>query len=182
MAAVGRGSETSIMNSNIYDNNAKEIDPAKVRAVIATLIESNFNLVDDYLQSINYAPGITLSQQFESSASGSVLLHSKSGVIDVRGQANGSNVTGDGNATFTVASVEGNVNEELQVQASFSNLGTSNYMPVISWEATGSPWHQNNAVFCSFGSASSTTIRIYLQRMYDNPFGKIWLTLLKLPD
>ena len=181
MAAVGRGAETSTMNGNIYDNNAKEIDPAKVRAVIATLIESNFNLVDDYLQSINYSPGVTLSQQFAASASGSVLLHSKSGVIDVRGQANGSNITGDGNATFQVASVEGNVNDELQVQATFSNLGTSNYMPVISWEVTGSPWHQSNAVFCSFGSVEATSIRIFLQRIYDNPFGRIWLTLLRLP-
>ena len=60
MAAQGRSGETSTMNENIYDNNAKEIDPAKVRAVITALIESNFNLVDDFLKDLNYSAGVTL--------------------------------------------------------------------------------------------------------------------------
>lgn len=66
MAAQGRSGETSTMNSNIYDNNAKEIDPAKVRAVIAALIESNFNLVDDFLKDLNYSAGVTLEDAIAS--------------------------------------------------------------------------------------------------------------------
>ena len=62
MAAVGRADETIIVNDNIYDNNAKEINPAMVRAVLASLIESNFNLVDDVLKNLNYDTGVTLSQ------------------------------------------------------------------------------------------------------------------------
>ncbi len=47
MAAEGRGPLTLKMNNNVYDNNAKEIDPQKVRTILAALIESNFNMVDD---------------------------------------------------------------------------------------------------------------------------------------
>lgn len=182
MAEEGRGSLTSKMNSNIYDNNAKEIDPQKVRNILGALIESNFNLVDDFLQSVNYSPGVTLEQQINNAAGTSVLLHSKSAIIDVKNESPGSNVTGDGEATFAVAS-GGNVNNELHIQASFPDLGTSNYMPVIGFEVTGSPWHENNSVFITYGSVTSSTIRIYLQAMFnsDDPFGKIWLTLLRLP-
>src|SRR5690606_5396083 len=62
MAEEGRGSLTSKMNSNIYDNNAKEIDPQKVRTILAALIESQFNLVDDFLKELNYESGVTLEQ------------------------------------------------------------------------------------------------------------------------
>ena len=61
MAAVGRTDETQIVNDNVYDNNAKEIDPAMVRAVLQSLIESNFNIVDDVLKNMNYDTGVTLA-------------------------------------------------------------------------------------------------------------------------
>ena len=181
MAAVGRGGETSIMNNNIYDNNAKEIDPAKVRAVIATLIESNFNLVDDVLKDLNYSPGVSLEQQINNAANTSVLLHSKSAVIPVRTAPNGTYYNGEGNATFRVNPVNGNIDDELEIMAAFPSVGTSNYMPIIAFERTGTPWNESIGVIVNFGSVSATSIRIYLQRVYDNPFGKIWLTLLKLP-
>lgn len=62
MAATNRTGELSEMNNNIYDNNAKEIDPAMVRAVITSLIESNFNLIDDILKDLNYDTGVTLQE------------------------------------------------------------------------------------------------------------------------
>lgn len=62
MAAVGRTGETSAVGSNIYDNTNKEITPAKVRAALAVLIESNFNLVDDELKNLKYDGSNTLAQ------------------------------------------------------------------------------------------------------------------------
>lgn len=182
MAEEGRGALTSKMNSNVYDNNAKEIDPQKVRTILSALIESNFNLVDDFLQELNYSPGVTLEQQINNAAGTNVLLHSKSGVIPVLSANEGEFYNGDGNATFQVSAADGNHDNELFVQVSFTDLGTSNYMPIVAFEVTGTPWHSNNAVIVTWGSPTSTTLRVYLQRVFDNPFGKIWLTLLKLPD
>src|SRR5690606_7703761 len=182
MAEEGRGSLTSKMNSNIYDNNAKEIDPQKVRTILAALIESNFNLVDDFLQDINYSPGVTLEQQINNSAGTNVLLHSKSGIIPVLNAQEGQSYNGDGNATFTVSANDGNHADELYFQVSFPNVGTTNYHPIVSFEVTGTPWHENNAVIATWGTPAATTLRVYLQRVYDNPFGRIWVTLLKLPS
>lgn len=181
MAAQGRSGETSTMNSNIYNNDAKEIDPQKVRTVITTLIESNFNLVDDILKDLNYSPGVTLEQQINSAAGTTVLLHSKSGIIDVLNATEGQFYNGDGNATFRVNPVDGNHDTELEILAAFPSVGTSNYMPIVAFEVTGSPWHENNAVIVTWGNPSSTTLRVYLQRVYNNPFGRIWVTLLRLP-
>lgn len=182
MAEEGRGSLTSKMNSNIYDNNAKEIDPQKVRNILAALIESNFNLVDDFLQSVNYSPGVTLEEQINNAAGTNVLLHSKSGVIPVRTANEGQFYNGDGNATFKVSANDGNHDDELFIEVTFPNLGTSNYMPIVAFEVTGTPWHDNNAVIVTWASPQSSTLRVYLQRVYDNPFGRIWVTLIKLPD
>lgn len=180
MAATGRSGETTIMTNNIYDNNAKEIDPAMVRAVITSLIESNFNLVDDVLKDLNYSSGVTLETKINQSSE--ILLFSKSGNIPVRTATEGTYYNGDGNATFRVNPVNGNTDDELEILVSFPTVGTSNYMPIIGFEATGSPWDKNIAVIINFASVSATGIRIYLQRVYDNPVGKIWLTLLKLPS
>lgn len=178
MAAIGRSGETQITNQKIYDNNAKAIRPDMVRDVIKSLIESNFNLVDDVLKDMNYSTGITLEQQLTASVGG-VLLHTKSSIINVRDQAEGSNVSGDSRATFKIDSNDGNHSEELKVDVTFPDVG-SDYMPVISFEATGTPWHLNNAVFATFGNATRTSISVYLQRIFDSPFGKIWLTLIKV--
>lgn len=64
MAAVGRAQETTTVANNVYDNNAKEVDPEKVRAAFATVIESNFNLIDDELKDLDYEAGVTLEQKF----------------------------------------------------------------------------------------------------------------------
>lgn len=180
MAQVGRSGITSIINNNIYDNNAKEIDPEKVRAVLNQIRDSYFNLVDDLLKNVEYDTGVTLEETIN--AGSGVLLHSKSGNIPVRTAQEGQSYNGDGNATFTVSASDGNHDDELYIQVSFSNVGTSNYHPIIGFEVTGSPWHENNAVFASFSNPTATTLRIYLQRVYNNPVGKIWLTLLKLPS
>lgn len=180
MAAVGRSGETTIMTNNIYDNNAKEIDPEKVRTVITALIESNFNLVDDVLKDLNYSPGVTLEQKINQGTE--ILLHSKSGNIPVRSANEGQSYNGDGNATFTVSASDGNHDEELFVEVTFPSVGTSSYIPIINFEVTGTPWHENNAVAVTWGGLTSTSINVYLQRIYNNPVGKIWVTLLKLPS
>lgn len=177
MAAVGRTDETQIVNDNVYDNNAKEINPAMLRAVLASLIESNFNLVDDVLKSLNYETGITLEEKLSSNNIN--LLTTKSGLIDVLGQAEGSFVNGTDSVTWQVFPSNGNTDTELYLVVTFPSVGTSNYVPIINWEGFGT-WHQNNAVFCSFGNKTNTSINIYLQRVYDSPTGYINLTLLKL--
>lgn len=68
MAAIGRNGETTTVNNNIYDNNAKEVDPEKVRAALAVIIESNFNLVDDLLKDMDYDTGQTLQQKLDNAS------------------------------------------------------------------------------------------------------------------
>jgi hypothetical protein len=177
MAAVGRTDETQIVNDNVYDNNAKEINPAMLRAVLSSLIESNFNLVDDVLKSLNYDTGITLQQKLDTNNIN--LLTTKSGLIDVLNQPNGSFVNGNDSVTWQVFPSNGNNGNELYLVVTFPTVGTSNYLPIITWEGFGT-WHQNNAVFSSIGTKTNTSINIYLQSVFDNPLGYVNLTLLKL--
>lgn len=174
MAAVGRAGETDAVQDNIYDNSAKEITPEKVRAALAVIIESNFNLVDDLLKDANYDTGQTLQQKLDSNPG--VLLNSESSVIPVQSATEGAFYNGDANATFQVTSKGV---DALYLTVSFPNLGTTSYVPFISWEINGT-WHTSNAVFCSWSNKTATSIRVYLQRVYDSPSGRVHVTLIKV--
>ena len=174
MAAVGRAGETDAVQDNIYDNSAKEITPEKVREALAVIIESNFNLVDDLLKNANYDTGQTLQQKLDSNPG--VLLNTQSSVIPVKTATVGAFYNGDANATFqATASVSG----ELYLTVTFPSVGTTSYIPVINWEPNGT-WHQNNAVFGAFSNRTATSIRIYMQPVFDHPSGRVHLTLLKV--
>lgn len=69
MAATGRSGLETILDNNIYDNNSKDISPSMHRTVVSSMIESNFNLVDDELVALTYSEGQTLAQKFDSIAS-----------------------------------------------------------------------------------------------------------------
>lgn len=68
MAQKGRNDVTSAINSNIYDNNNKEILALMVRDVLADFRDSYFNLIDDELSSLKYDSNNTLAQVLANSA------------------------------------------------------------------------------------------------------------------
>ena len=174
MAAVGRSGETTAVNNNIYDNSAKEITPEKVRAALAVIIESNFNLVDDLLKDANYDTGQTLQQKLD--ANPGVLLNTKSSVIPVTTATVGAFYNGDANATIQVTA---RVNIELYLTVTFPSIGTTSYIPIINWSPNGT-WHENISIIPAYSHATATSIRIYLQRVYENPSGILSLTLIKV--
>lgn len=176
MAAVGRAGETTAVQNNIYNNTAKEITPEKVREALAVIIESNFNLVDDLLKNAKYDTGQTLSQKLDSNPG--VLLNTVSSVIPVSSPTEGAFYSGDANATFQV-NAAGWVNAEVWLDVVFPTVGTTDYIPILSWETNGT-WHQSCAVFLSWSNKTATSIRVYLQRVYDSPSGKVHLTLIKV--
>lgn len=53
-----------IIDSNIYDNNNKEILASMMRTVLEALMNSDFNKDDDQLQNLKYNATKTLAQQF----------------------------------------------------------------------------------------------------------------------
>lgn len=177
MAAVGRTGETDSVNDNIYDNDAKEITPEKVRAALAVIIESNFNLVDDLLKNANYDTGVTLETKLSSNTG--VLLNTKSALMSILTADEGSFYNGDSNATWQVNPSDGNHDTELWLDVVFPSVGTTDYIPIINWEPNAT-WHSNNAVFGSYSHATATSIRLYFQRVYDNAVGTCHLTLLKV--
>jgi len=174
MAAVGRSGETDAVQDNIYDNTAKEITPEKVREALAVIIESNFNLVDDLLKDAKYDTGETLEQKLD--ANPGVLLNTKSSVIPVSSPTVGGFYNGDGNATFQVTA---HVNTEVYLTVVFPSIGTTSYIPIINWSPNGT-WHENIAIIPAYSNATATSIRIYLQRVYESPSGVVSLTLIKV--
>lgn len=54
----------SIIDSNVYDNNNKEILASMMRTVLEALMNSDFNKDDDQLQNLKYDASKTLAQQF----------------------------------------------------------------------------------------------------------------------
>jgi hypothetical protein len=174
MAAVGRAGETSSVGDNIYDNSAKEITPALVREALAVIIESNFNLVDDVLKNVNYDTGQTLAQKFN--ANPGVLLNTKSSVIPILSATVGGFYNGDANATFQVTE---RINTEVYITVAFSTIGTTSYIPIINWSPNGT-WHENISIIPAYSDATATSIRIYLQRAFENPSGVVTVTLIKV--
>jgi hypothetical protein len=53
-----------IIDSNVYDNNNKEILASMMRTVLEALMNSDFNKDDDQLQNLKYDSTKTLAQQF----------------------------------------------------------------------------------------------------------------------
>lgn len=68
MAQKNRNDVTSAINSNIYDNNNKEILALMVRNVLGDFRDSYFNLIDDQLANLKYDANNTLAQILENSA------------------------------------------------------------------------------------------------------------------
>ena len=54
----------SIIDSNVYDNNNKEILASMMRTVLEALMNSDYNKDDDQLQNLQYDATKTLAQQF----------------------------------------------------------------------------------------------------------------------
>ena len=173
---MNREAIKSLIDNNLPNNNEKAITPEMTREVLDALADNSVNPESDTLDGLEYKGGQTLEEKFDSFGGG-ILMHSKSSNINVRSQANGSNVSGDENATMVVPA-GGNHQEELRIDVSFPTVGTTNYIPIIGWEANDT-WHSNNAVIVAFGNISATGISVYLQRVYDSPQGKIHVTLLK---
>ena len=82
-----------IIDTNVYDNNNKEILAAMVRTVLEELMNSNFNKTDDEMQGLKYNSTQTLQQFF---ASVPIIRQSTIGPFDVHGGITSSlDVVGD---------------------------------------------------------------------------------------
>lgn len=176
MAKVSRAQERTIADQEIYENNAKEVTPAMVKIALDAIIDSNFNLVDDELQGQLYAGTQTLSEKFAEQGAGTqILLRTKTTAINSHTQGVGSVVSGDSNATIEVT---GNSGNSLRLRVTFDSVGTSNYIPVIQWEVTGTPWEDRNNNIMSFGQLSATGLDVYIMNVSTASIGKVWVTLL----
>lgn len=163
MAAVGRADETIVVNDNVYDNNAKEITPAMVRAVLAVLIESSFNLVDDELMNLYYSTGVTLADKF---TQGAALA---SGTIDIgnaTSQTVGSTFTVTGDfASATVAAVTSGADQLITVVFT-EELSTNNYMPFISKQSNRIDYDDDNDLIVdTFKAQSTTSFQIAIRKL-----------------
>lgn len=159
MAAVGRTDETQIVNDNIYDNNAKEITPEMVRTVMATLIESHFNLVDDFLQNLNYSSGVTLQEKFEESSDP---LWGETGSFDVVGTV-GAISGGSGIVSSASQSASGSADSEVTINLSQSISDRK----IIVTIHTNNPDMSSQNDICApvVRVASSTQIRVGLREV-----------------
>ncbi len=165
------------IDDNVPNNNEKAVTPAMVRTALEALNDGAFIKDSDTLEDMDYDSEQTLAQKLEA-ASGGVLLNTVSGNINVRNQAQGSNVSGDAKSTMTIPT-GGNHEEELRVRVTFTDEIVGDYTPIVTWEANAT-WHANNAVITAWGDKSSTGLDVYLQRIYDSPVGKIHVTLIKI--
>lgn len=66
MSQKSRADLTSVIGSNIFDNNNKEILAAMLRVVLTDFRDSKFNLIDDQLKLVNYNATQTLEQYLNS--------------------------------------------------------------------------------------------------------------------
>lgn len=168
---------TEAIDNNVPDNNEKAITPEMVRTALQALNDGAFVPDSDTLEDMAYDAEQTLAEKLDAS-SGGVLLHTSSGNINVRNQAQGSNVSGDAKSTMTIPT-GGNHEEELRIRVTFTDSVSGDYTPIVTWEANAT-WHANNAVITAWGDKSSTGMDVYLQRIYDSPVGKIHVTLIKV--
>lgn len=163
MAAVGRADETIVVNDNVYDNNAKKITPEMVRAVIAVLIESNFNLVDDFLKPLNYETGVTLEEKFAEN------IFLASGTINIgnaTSQSVGSTFTVTGDfASATVDNVS--VGNDTLITVNFTSaLSTNNYMPIIITQSNSVDYNNDNdLIVTNFKSQTTTSFQVSIRKI-----------------
>jgi len=71
-----------IIDTNVYDNNNKEILASMMRTVLEALMNSDYNKDDDQLQNLKYNATKTLAQQF---ASVPIIKTARIGPFDVGG-------------------------------------------------------------------------------------------------
>lgn len=100
----------SIIDSNVYDNNNKEILASMLRIVLEALMNSDFNKDDDQLQNLKYDATKTLAQQFallpiiQEATIGPFNVGGITGSVDVDGgvaiSCNGS--SGDGGTELSI--------------------------------------------------------------------------------
>lgn len=91
MGQKGRTDLVSVMGSNIFDNNNKEITAAMVRNMIEDIIDSKFNLVDDELKGATYqiqGDTKTTLEQYLNNVIGAIPLHGSTDWFDP-GSTNG---------------------------------------------------------------------------------------------
>lgn len=157
MAAVGRADETQIVNDNIYDNNAKEIDPAMVRAVLISLIESNFNLVDDLLKDLNYDTGVTLESYVARALVGST------GYFDVGGGTTGS-ISGSTGIVSSASKVNTSSSDSI-VTVNFSQDISDRYLTIALITNNTAENEENDICYPVYRRVNSTQIRVGLREV-----------------
>lgn len=164
MAQKGRTDLTSGINSNIYDNNNKEILAAMVRNVLEDFRDSNFNLIDDELKNVTYKivgdTKITL-EQYLNSVIGSLPVYGT--IIGVDPGGSKSSYTTDG-IISSCTRVSGSRSDTL-LEVNFSqSISNRRLIPVLT--TTSSNWDaQNDVLGPVIRRLSSTRIHLALREV-----------------
>lgn len=156
MAAVGRQEENESVDQNIYDNNAKEINPQMVRDALKVIIDSNFNLVDDLLSEVRYDETRTLAQALPT------VLWGSTGSFDV---AQGDSEIPGGDGIVSSASIQrlSTSNSELTISLSENISGRKLSVQIFTDDQN---MNANNDI-CSptIRVVSGTNIRVGLREV-----------------
>lgn len=113
-----------VIDTNVYDNNNKEILAAMVRTVLEELMNSNFNKTDDEMQGLKYNSTQTLQQFF---ANVPVIRQSTIGPFDVSGGITAT-LAISGSTIVSAASISQSVNDS-KITIDFSeNISTRKFM------------------------------------------------------
>ncbi|TYP71490.1 hypothetical protein [Aquimarina intermedia] len=138
--AKSRSNVTEVVNSNVYDNNNKEIAAANVKAVLYELRDSFFNLIDDRLKSMKYDGNTTLQTH----------LNSIVGAIPVYGTVYNIQI-GNSPVSYTVggiissAKIIANSGNDTLIEVNFKqNIYNRRLIPTLNY--TASDWNNHNDV------------------------------------
>lgn len=168
-----------LIDEVIFTNNSRQVTAQKDNDLRKQVISSVFVPESDTLQGVNYTAGQTLGQKLnsiESSVQSPVLISGVSNFFNARNSPAGTSLGTNGGITFNISSRN---SDECIVTTTFSSVGTSQYIPIITWEAQGT-WHKNNAVLISHGQLHNNGVPIYVQRIFDSPNGRIRMALLRM--
>lgn len=166
MSQKSRADLTSVIGSNIFDNNNKEILASMLRLVLNDFRDSKFNLIDDELKNVTYRTVSGVKQTLEQ------YLNSIVGAIPIYGTILGVEVgtSNSYSSTGIITScnfVTGTGNDTL-LEVNFSqSISNRRLIPVLT--TTSSSWDaQNDIATPVIRRISSTRIHLALRELSRN--------------
>lgn len=152
---------------NVYEKNRAVV----VNVASITTLSVDGNKVIDVLKGLIQVQ----SDWNEADSSDPAYIQNKPNVTAVllQGKVNGIQV-GSGSS---VGSVEGDITgviilniepSELRIRVTFSNIGTSDYHPIITLESKGVDWDLDNDVFCIVKNKTNTYFEILFRETVGN--------------